>query len=319
LGGCGDVSARKRAKGGSVIPFEQDHGFYFRVAVRHAMDQDFTRALKYLNKAIELDVFNAEYLFNKACILVELKKTRESIRVLNGIIWKIDPTYSECYFGLGCNYFELGEYTKALYYFERYVSMTDDGEFFDDAYDLLFYMRMSPEIDEEGMGDHFLDCGRLQRHYRTTFAKFHADGSVCLFSGKYREAISKLEKSIMACPETTNARIRLSMAYFMTGQLNLAMLLARSVLKIQKGHHMAKLCLALYYSVDGKQDMSEQMLRLLERIRGKRAFCKSGKLDREDRSFYEVMLRKAQLEDGTKRRLAGVVERMREGASAVER
>ena len=287
-----------------VLPIEQNHEFYFRVAVKYAMKRDFITALKYIDKAIALDVFNPDYLFNKACILVELKETKESIKILNNIIWKIDPTYSECYFGLGCNYFEMDDYQKSLANFEKYVLLEEEGEFFEDAYELLLYMQFTAG-GEFDLGRRLAARNREQNKEKKNSIKLHNDASTLLFSGKYQEAIKKFERSIMAYPDTTGPRIRISMAYFMTGQLNLAMLLARSALKIQRSNYMARLCLALYYSIDGKHDLSEKMLILLEKTRRRRF----GEQEIEDRQFYEQMILKAPVEESLKNKLTRILHK----------
>ena len=284
-----------------ILQYSQDHNLYFRLAVKRAMRRDFPGALKHIETAIEKDMFNADYLFNKACILVELKRTRESIKMLNYIIWNIDPTYSECYFGLGCNYFEIGNFEKSLYYFEKYVLMEEDGEFCEDAYEILFYMRLPGDDGEFDLNDQINLSEKTQKHYHDSSLKLNAVGSMYLHRGNYKEAIRQFERSIRAYPEIKSSRIRLSMAYYMTGQLALAKLLASSVLKMQKNNYMAKLCLALYYSTEGLTDMSEQLLSMFARIRGRK---QSNQQENEDHIFYEQMLQSAPVGDELKNRLS---------------
>jgi hypothetical protein len=64
-------------KGNRILQYSQSHDLYFKVAVKRAMRCDYPGALKYIEMAIDKDAYNADYLFNKACILVELKRTRE--------------------------------------------------------------------------------------------------------------------------------------------------------------------------------------------------------------------------------------------------
>ena len=296
--------AGKRNK---ILQFTADHSLYFRIAIKRAMCKDYIGSLEYIEKAIEKDAYNADYLFNKACVLVELRRTRESIKLLNYIIWNIDPTYSECYFGLGCNYFDIGNYEKSLHYFEKYVLMEEDGEFCEDAYEILFYMRLPGETREFDL-DRQIDLSeKTQKRYRDSSLKLHAAGSMYLHRGNYKEAIRQFERSIMAYPETKSSRIRLSMAYYMTGQLAMAKLLASSVLKMQKNNHMAKLCLALYYSTEGLTDMSERILSVFARIRGGKR--RSAQED-EDQRFYTQMLRSAPVGEELKTKLFGVTNKL---------
>ena len=79
---------------------------------------------------------------------------------------------------------------------------------------------------------------RTQWHNRDSSLKLHAAGSMYLHRGNYKEAIRQFERSIMAYPETKSSRLRLSIAYYMAGQVTMAQkLLASSVLKIQKSNH----------------------------------------------------------------------------------
>ena len=290
-----------------VLQFTTDHSLYFRLAVKRAMREDYAGSLMYIEKAIEKDEYNADYLFNKACILVELRRTRESIKLLNYIIWNIDPTYSECYFGLGCNYFDIGDYEKSLHYFEKYVLLEEDGEFCEDAYEILFYMRLPGEAREFDLDKQIDMSEKTQKHYRDSSLKLHAAGSMYLNRGNYKEAIRQFERSIMAYPETKSSRIRLSMAYYMTGQLALAKLLAGSVLKMQKNNYMAKLCLALYYSTEGLTDMSERILNVFARMRGKKRHSAQ---EDEDHKFYTLMLDSAPVGDELKTKIYGVTKKL---------
>ena len=298
---------QRTGKHSKVIPFMQDHGLYFNLAVKHAARKDFLGSLRYINLAIEKDEYNTDYLFNKACLLVELRRTRESIKLLNYIIWNIDPTYSECYFGLGCNFFELGDYEKSLHYFEKYVLMEADGEFCEDAYEILFYMRLPNETAEFDLDSQLDMSEKARKRHRDSSMKLHAAGSMYLHRGNYKEAIRQFERSIMAYPEIKSSRIRLSMAYYMSGQLDMAKLLASSVLKMQKNHRMAKLCLALYYSTEGLTDMSERLINVFARMRGKKQ-CSAQ--EGEDHQFYEQMLMAAPVGDELKTRLHGVARKL---------
>ena len=298
---------QRTGKHSKVIPFSQDHGLYFNIAVKRAMHKDYQGALDYINLAIEKDEFNTDYLFNKACLLVELKRTRESIKLLNYIIWNIDPTYAECYFGLGCNFFELGDYEKSLHSFEKYVLMEADGEFCEDAYEILFYMRLPDETAEFDLESQINLSEMAQKRRQDSSMKLHAAGSMYLNRGNYKEAIRQFERSIMAYPEIKSSRIRLSMAYYMSGQLDMAKLLASSVLKMQKNHRMAKLCLALYYSTEGLTDMSERLLSMFARMRGKKQYSAQ---EGEDHKFYEKMLNSAPVGDDLKMRLHGAASKL---------
>jgi len=294
--------------GNKVLQYSQGHDLYFRISLKHALGRDYQSALKFVDMAIEKDAYNADYLFNKACILVELGRTRESIKLLNYIFINIDPTYTECYFGLGCNYFEVGNYEKALHYFEKYMLMEEDGEFYEDAYEILFRMRLPGGGEEFDLDSQIGISERAQKRSRDSSMKLQAAGSMHLQRGNYKEAIRHFEKSIMAYPEIKSSRLRLSMAYYMSGQTTHAILLASSVLKIQHNNYMAKLCLALYYSTEGKADISESILSVFSRLRGRKL---KNPQEGEDQLFYEKMLQAAPVGDEMKIKLQGITMRYR--------
>ncbi|MCL2163104.1 MAG: tetratricopeptide repeat protein [Oscillospiraceae bacterium] len=297
---------QKRDNSNKVLEFNRDHEFLFNIAIKHAMKKNLESAIKYIDKAIQIDNYNADYLFNKACILVEMKRVDESIEILNSIIWRIDPTYAGCYFGLGCNYFEMGKYSEALACFEKYVAIVDDGEYIDDAYDILLYLQFSSEN-----GDIFIDRKRVNKindrnSYLKSSLRLDEDGRRLLFSGNYSGAIEKFEKSIKTYPENTNARVRLSMAYFMMGDVSLAKCLAASALKLQRGNYLAKLCLAFYYTAEGQMDMSEKMLMWLEKVRAKRY----SSVRSEAQMFYDLLVTKAPVGEKFKSRITGAVQKL---------
>ena len=301
------MNSLQAQKNGVMLQFSRDHDLYFKVALKRFDNSDYPGALKFIDIAIEKDPYNTEYLYNKACLLAELKRTRESVRLLNYIIWNIDPTYTECYLGLCCNYFELGNFDKALLYFDKYVMMEEYGEFYKTAHDILYYMEMLEESGECQSDIRMYISEKARMLSWDSSTKFQASGSSHLLHGNIKEAIRQFERSIKEYPEAINSRIRLSMAYYMNGELARAKLLAGSVLKMQEGNYMAKLCLALYYSTEGKNDMSERMLSVFSRMRSKRQRCP---MDAEDRRLYEQMLQSAPVAEEMKNRLQGAAQRL---------
>jgi Tfp pilus assembly protein PilF len=128
-------------------------------------------------------------------------------------------------------------------------------------------------------------------------------GSEYLRDGRYHDAVKKLERSIMEWPDDAGSRVRLSMAYFFTGQAALAGSLARSALKVRKSDYLARLCLALYYAVDGDNDRLEEMLRALRRSR-------RGQPDEDAHELFGRMLELAPLGDETRGRLLSCAMRL---------
>ncbi len=133
----------------NILLFRHDAELFFRVGIRYANREMFDLALKYFKKAIEAEPDNSDYQFNYGCVLAELKQIKESNSVLMNILRNIDPTLSECFFGIGCNYFEMGNLKRAKKYFEKYVDFDNEGEFAEEAHDILYYLEFYEKMDSD--------------------------------------------------------------------------------------------------------------------------------------------------------------------------
>lgn len=227
-------------KNGKVIPFSQNAETYFRVGLRHAEKRIFGKSLKYLEKAAQIEPFNPDYLFNLATVHAELKQVEKSNKILLDILKYIDPTLTECYFGIGCNYFDLGDLKKAREYFEKYIYYDPEGQFSNDAYDILYYMRI---YDETSLGS---------RKSRTA-EKLASEGRKLLNALEFDKACSKLEAAIEIDPEAVETRNYLSIACFVTGNIDRAISIAKSILLLQPENLFSHCNLALLYAYSGNE------------------------------------------------------------------
>ena len=135
------------------MPFERDSEFYFKAGLKHAYKKSYEKALKYLNTANSLERFNLDYLFNLAGIYAECGQIEKSNEVLKEIFLNIDPTISECYFGIACNYYDLEDYDRAVEYFEKYIKFDPDGEYAEDVNGVLFYLKLDSNEDLKKVHD----------------------------------------------------------------------------------------------------------------------------------------------------------------------
>ncbi|HEX3030252.1 MAG TPA: tetratricopeptide repeat protein [Clostridia bacterium] len=124
-----------------ITMLRQDPEFFFKLGMKHANKKSFEKALKFISSAIALNPLNPDYQFNYACVLAELKETDKSTKVLKMILTNIDPEFYECYFCIGCNYFEKGKIKKAVEYFKKYISVDPEGQFAEEAHEIIFYLQ----------------------------------------------------------------------------------------------------------------------------------------------------------------------------------
>ncbi|MDF2522816.1 MAG: hypothetical protein K0R31_457 [Clostridiales bacterium] len=243
-----------RKKGNNnVIPFRDDSEFYFRIGIRYADHQKYDRALKYLSKAAEAEPYNADYLFNLAGVLAELKQVEKSNETLLDILKNIDPTLTECYFGIGCNYFDMENFKKAREYFEKYVYFEPEGAFSDEVYDVLYYLQIYEDVGTDSKTNKII-------------TRLANEGKRLLGKGEYRKACEKLEKAIEIDPEVISPRNDLSLAYFLLGDENKSYSIAKSVLKLDPEDIFANCNIALFHASAGKKDACEKQLKSLSRL-----------------------------------------------------
>lgn len=137
------ASGKENKKDNSnVIKISNDHKWYYKHGIFHASQNRYRRALLYIRRAYELKPGNTEYAFNLAGILAILKDYNKSNKCLMGMLSsKKQDSVGYCYFGLGCNYFDMGKYSIAARYFEKFLRIDTDSPFKFEACKVMFYLR----------------------------------------------------------------------------------------------------------------------------------------------------------------------------------
>ncbi|MGI6706446.1 MAG: tetratricopeptide repeat protein [Clostridia bacterium] len=234
-------------KGNNIVPFEQDGSFYYRKAQKYIDSNNYINALRFYRKAVEKEPDNVEYLLDLAEIFTEMNYYEESNHILFHLIQDGANVTAECYFGLGCNFLGLQEFDKASECFDKYLQIDPDGEFSDEAQDLIdilqaqefYFEEMDDEIDPQ-----------LNKLY-----KMANRGKAYLDQGEYRKAIQRLEKVLQKDFSLIFVRNNLSLAYFCNGQIEKAIEIAEGIIKEQPENIHANCNLALFYYE--KKDMNK--------------------------------------------------------------
>jgi tetratricopeptide (TPR) repeat protein len=241
----------------NVIPVRLDAAFFFERAVRYLDRHDLRRALKNFRKAVEYEPENAVNHCNLAGVLSELGSYEESNEILAKILQEIDPGMHECYFYMANNYANMGQYDRAEEYVSRYLEVAPDGEFSDEATEMLAIL-----MDEFGGGDIF-------RSRRTIYFEEETEQDRArrlLEEGRFAEATQMLERLVREFPEETAPRNNLSLAYYYMGDLERALQTAEAVLE-QDPHNIHAQCnLAVFYHHSGRVAAYRQMLERLKKI-----------------------------------------------------
>ena len=203
-----------------VVPFEQSGEFFHRKARKHVENNNYINALSYYRKAIEKDPGNLEYALDLAEVFTEMGYFSESNQILFSVLQK-DPSRSDCYFAVGCNFLGLQEYPKAEECLEKYLDLDEFGLYSEEAQDLLEVLQ-SQEFYLDLIND--VDPGKEKVFTIATRGKDFLD------KGDYKRAVRELEKVVKKEPDLIFARNNLALAYFCTGKLDKAIETCRSIL-----------------------------------------------------------------------------------------
>ncbi len=177
----------------SIDEYRNNPEFYFYKGLRCANKRNINEAYKHLIKAAELSPENMEYKFNIACFLSEMQRPKEANRIFMDILLHYNPTMYDCYFGMGCNSFELGDMKKAAEYFEKYIYFDSDGEFSEEVSEMIFYLKLYNNISADN---------RFLKLSQTSLKKAQKS----LLNNKTGEAVRELYKAIGFNPMNTDAR-----------------------------------------------------------------------------------------------------------------
>ncbi len=226
-------------KGNNIVPFEQDGSFYYRKAQKYIDSNNYINALSFYRKAVEKEPDNVEYLLDLAEIFTEMNYYEESNQILFHLIQDGGNVTAECYFGLGCNFLGLQEFEKASECFDKYLQIDPEGQFSDEAQDLIDILQAQEfyfeEIDDE------VDP-KLAKLY-----KMANRGKEYLDQGEYRKAIQQLEKVLQKDFSLVFVKNNLSLAYFCNGQIEKAIEIAEGIINEQPDNIHANCNLALFY------------------------------------------------------------------------
>ncbi|MDD4504262.1 MAG: hypothetical protein PHS15_05485 [Clostridiaceae bacterium] len=238
-----------------VVTFERGADFYFDLGYKYIQKGKLKTALRYIEKAVKLKPYDSFLQFNYAGLLAEQGDIDHSTEVLVNIVKNIDPNYLECYFGLGCNYLQLQKIKKSSEYFSIYLERDPDGEFAEEAEELLEMLTMIKDANNN------LDDEELEKIY-----KIEEEAIDHLEKREYEKATQKFEKVVKMLPNAVPARNNLSLAYYYLGFLDKAIEIAQEVLVYEESNVHASCNLAIFYNKQGTTSLVKKQIRIISKI-----------------------------------------------------
>lgn len=186
---------------GKVLQFSRSGDFFYRVGVSKLESNDMAEAMAYYRQALKLEPNNAEYKLATAELLTETGRYEESNCILfNGFSEAERPP--EAFFGMGCNFLNLRDLDYALDSFNRYLDAAPDGEYADDALDMVAAFDELPEKNA------LYSASTLEAVRLTTV------GHELIARGDMKSAVDALEAAVRADGRWYPAQNYLALAYF---------------------------------------------------------------------------------------------------------
>lgn len=237
-----------------IIPMNFDAKFYFERALVHLDRNNLSKALKYFWKTVDVEPKNPVHYCNIAGLLSELGRYKESNELLIYVVEKLDSDMTECYYYLANNYANMEELESSFKYIHRYLEVSPEGEYANEAIEMKSYIAI--EIEEiSGTDDEEKEL------YIT-----HYNAKSFLEEGKFYEAIKKLKELVESHPEFVAARNNLALAYFYIGKIDKAIEESNTVLEKESTNIHAMCNLANFYQhLNAKKDFNN-ILNMLRKI-----------------------------------------------------
>lgn len=241
---------KQSSKRGRLIPFTQNAEYFFQRALTYYHQNNLIKAKKFLLRAVQIDNEEPVYICQLAAVLAELGEFDESNKWLQYIVTEVDPTLAECHFFLANNYVHLGQFEKAEEEALTYLEADPEGEFVEDAEDLLYFIGAeTPTANEENI--------IIQKHIA---AKKKME------EGRFTEAIDLFKRMIEEHPHFWAAYNNLALAYFYVNKKEEALKTLDTVLTKNPGNLHAICNLALFTHFLGFKDKSKRIIEQLKKI-----------------------------------------------------
>ncbi|KIL42919.1 tetratricopeptide repeat protein [Jeotgalibacillus campisalis] len=241
---------------GKVYPFNPTGESYYRRGMVMYQRGQLDKALKYIKRAHELEPEEPMIVVQIAIIETEIGEFASSNDRLKNVLNTLDPSMTEIHYFMANNFAHLGLFQEAYKHATAYLDLNEDGEFVEDAEDLLELMSLE-EDDEEW--DEDLDQDELIMHQEKA--------GKMLAEGNFKEAIELLEEVIERFPDYWSAYNNLALAYFYFGETDQATALLTEVLNRNPGNLHALCNLAVFYHYQERVDELDELMDALEHVR----------------------------------------------------
>ncbi|MBP3037919.1 tetratricopeptide repeat protein [Bacillaceae bacterium Marseille-Q3522] len=243
---------RKDAKG-QLLSFNPTGEYYFAIGMKAYQRKAYQKAIKYIQKAIRLEPYEPVIVCQLAIIYTELGKYEQSNELLHRILNGIDKEMVECHYFLATNYVHIGLFKAAYQHALRYLDLDKNGEFVEDAEELLDFLSLETDELEEYEEDEQIIKQEQARDF--------------LMAGEFSKAKGVLLEMIKEYPENWSAYNNLALAHFYLNELPKAEAILNKVLQTDPGnlHALCNKIVFAYY--EENDEIIKLYVDLLKKIR----------------------------------------------------
>ncbi len=238
----------------NIVPFFPTGEFYYSKGMKALEKRELAKAKKYFSRAMDLEPLEPVIACQLAIVETELGHYEQSNGLLHFVLDDLDPNMSECHYFLANNYVHIGSFKDAFRHAQAYLDMNEDGEYNDDAEDLLDIITLD---SEEAFDDLYEQDEMMELQEEARFL---------LESGHFAKAAAHLEESVKKYPDFWAAYNNLALAYFYLGQTEKAHHMLDDVLEKNPGNLHAICNKIVFYFYEKKQEPLDYLADQLAKV-----------------------------------------------------
>lgn len=244
----------KQQQKAQIVPFLQDGQYYYNKGLKAYREQNFQKASKYLQRAVELDPKDSIKLSQLATIYTDMGNYSQSNELLLTILDEVDKDLTECHYFMANNYAHLGLFQEAYKCATEYANKEPFGEFIEENEDLIDLLTMEDDGEDPFLKDP--DDLILKQDAAKTL----------LENSQFDDAILLLEEIVVEYPEFWSAHNNLSLAYFYVGEVDKAKEYLHIVLEQNPGNLHAYCNLLVFHYYERQDEKVAELAKTLSTV-----------------------------------------------------
>ncbi|MDQ0220029.1 tetratricopeptide repeat protein [Peribacillus cavernae] len=238
-----------------ILSFHPTGEYYYSKGLKAHHRRDLYKAKKYFERALELEPTEPMIACQLAITCTEIGEYSRSNNLLENVLHVLDPYMTECHYFLANNYAHLGMFKEAYRHASAYLDKEEDGEFCEDAEDLLDLIMFEADETEESLAheDGLIFKQEEAREY--------------LEAGNFQKAIEVLNETIKEHPDFWSAYNNLALAYFYLGKTEEAFNTLEEILAKSPGNLHALCNMVVFHYYQHSDEKVEELVKALAKVR----------------------------------------------------